>query len=86
MFGDGQTIVWTTLTAGLGVGFLLGVAFGGWFRGAVGPVVRVLCLVCGLALLFADPAADLVGVAIGAVAAILLVLSRRPVGQGGSPG
>jgi TRAP-type uncharacterized transport system fused permease subunit len=78
MFGDWQTIVWTTLTAALGVG-LLSVAFGGWFRGAVGPVVRVLCLVSGLALLVADPGADLIGavIAIGAIGSTM-VFSRAP--------
>jgi TRAP transporter 4TM/12TM fusion protein len=85
MFGDWQTIVWTALTAGLGVGFL-SVAFGGWFRGQVGIYARLLAGLAGLALLYADPAADLAGVAIGAVAAILLLLSRRPVGPRGFAG
>jgi TRAP-type uncharacterized transport system fused permease subunit len=85
MFGDWQTIAWTTLTAGLGVGFL-SVAFGGWFRGQVGIHVRLLAGLAGLALLYADPAADLAGVAIGAVAAILLLLSRRTVGPRGFAG
>jgi len=78
MFGDWQTIMWTTLTAAMGVG-LLSVAFGGWFRGAVGPVVRVLCLVSGLALLVADPGADLIGAAIAIVAiGSTMVFSRVP--------
>ena len=85
MFGDWQTIAWSTLTAGLGVGFL-SVAFGGWFRGRVGIYARLLAGLAGLALLYADPAADLAGVAIGAVAAILLLLSRRPVGPRGFAG
>jgi TRAP-type uncharacterized transport system fused permease subunit len=85
MYGDWQTIAWTTLTAGLGVGFL-SVAFGGWFRRAVGIYVRLLAGLAGLALLYADPVADLAGVAIGALAAILLFLSRRPVGPRGFAG
>jgi TRAP-type uncharacterized transport system fused permease subunit len=66
MFGDWQTIAWTTLTAMIGVG-LLSVAVGGWIGRSVGPVVRGLSLVAGLALLFADPGADLLGAAIAVV-------------------
>jgi TRAP transporter 4TM/12TM fusion protein len=66
MFGDWQTIAWTTLTAMIGVG-LLSVAVGGWIGRPVGPVVRGLSLVAGLALLFADPGADLLGAAIAVV-------------------
>ena len=68
MFGDWQTIVWTTVTAVMGVG-LLSVAVGGWFGQSVGPVIRGLSLVAGLALLVADPGADLVG---GAIAVVVI--------------
>jgi len=76
MFGDWQTIAWTTLTAALGVG-LLSVAFGGWLVGQVHSALRVIFGLAGLALIYADPAVDVAGLAIGAVAATLHLLSRR---------
>ncbi len=76
MFGDWQTIIWTTLTAALGVG-MLSVAFGGWLVGPAGRTVRILCALSGIALLVADLGADIVGGVIALVAACVAVFQTR---------
>ena len=76
MFGDWQTIIWTTLTAALGVG-MLSVAFGGWLVGPAGRTVRILCALSGIALLVADLGADIAGGVIALVAACVAVFQTR---------
>lgn len=84
MFGDWQTIVWTTLTAMIGVG-LLSVAFGGWCFGIVNRWARIVHVVAGLALLDADMLSDMVGASLAAlgVALHLLVGARPGFARGG---
>lgn len=76
MFGNWMDIAWTTATAAAGVA-ALAVAFGGWFLGPAGQVVRSLAGCAGLALLYADPAADVIGAVLAGLATVLQVMRRE---------
>ena len=75
-------LAWTTVTASAGVA-ALAVACGGWFLGQAGWAVRVLAGCAGLALLYADPAADVIGAVIAGLAIVLQVMGKRQ-GEGAS--
>ncbi len=85
MEGPPLTIAWTFFTGCVAIA-LLAVALGGWFIRAANPLERLLAGVAGLALLFADPRADLAGFALLAVVVALHLLRLRagaaPAGAG----
>ncbi|MFC7545624.1 TRAP transporter permease [Plantactinospora sp. GCM10030261] len=76
--GPALGVLWTALTAALGVA-ALAVATGGWLLGAgpAGPSARVLAAMAGLALLFLHPVTIAAGIAL-LIAATLLTVARRP--------
>lgn len=76
MFGNWMDIVWTTLTAAAGVA-AMAVAFGGWFLGPTSMTVRVLAGFAGLALLYADPVADVVGLVVAGLAIGVQLMRKR---------
>jgi hypothetical protein len=61
----------------------LAVACGGWFLGQAGWAVRALAGCAGLALLYADPTADVIGAVIAGLAIALQVMGDRR-GEAGS--
>ncbi|MCE9522025.1 MAG: C4-dicarboxylate ABC transporter permease, partial [Alphaproteobacteria bacterium] len=65
--GDVVTIVWTTLTACVGVA-ALAAAFGGWIIAKANLSERVVAGAAGLALFYADAWSDLAGVGLAAAA------------------
>ncbi|MBA3639867.1 MAG: TRAP transporter fused permease subunit [Acidobacteria bacterium] len=63
-------VVWTAVTAALGIAAFAG-AFGGWILGAARMSERVALGLAGGLLFFADPRLDLLGVALMAVVLVL---------------
>jgi TRAP transporter 4TM/12TM fusion protein len=86
------TVLWTTLTAAIGVG-ALAVGFGGWLWRTANLLERILAAVAGVALFQAQPTLNVVALAV-LLAAILLHLLRvrreisasRAAGGAGSAG
>jgi TRAP-type uncharacterized transport system fused permease subunit len=76
MIGDPATIAWTFSTACLAVA-ALAFSFGGYFLKPANGVERVLAGLGGLALLYADPRVDAIGMTMLAIAAALHVLRVR---------
>lgn len=76
MQGTWTDIFWTTLTAGLAV-TALAAAFGGWILREANLSERVVAGAAGLALFYADPIADAVGMALGVVALAAHVIRVR---------
>ena len=64
------TVLWTALTAALGV-VALSAAFGGWIRGPANGVERALSGAAGALLFFADLRTDATGLALGSLVLIL---------------
>ncbi|MDP9372736.1 MAG: TRAP transporter fused permease subunit [Chloroflexota bacterium] len=76
--GDPLRIAWTFITACLAI-VALAIALGGWFIREANMLERVLAGVGGLALLYADPRFDAVGLVLLVVVAVVHVLrTRRP--------
>jgi TRAP-type uncharacterized transport system fused permease subunit len=74
--GSVPTIIWTFGTACLAVG-ALAVTFGGWLVRPANPVERLLMGAGGLALLYANRTADLLGVTLLAAALAIHLLRVR---------
>jgi TRAP-type uncharacterized transport system fused permease subunit len=68
------TVLWSSLTAALGVA-ALAFGVGGWLRRQANVLERTLAVVAGLLLVYPDITSDLVGVAV-LVAALLLHVGR----------
>ena len=69
-------------TAAIGIASLAG-GLGGWIRGPVGPLERVLLVAAGLLLFFAWPWSDLAGLIVLAVVLILHFTRQSPAPRGG---
>lgn len=76
VLSDPLSIAWTCLTACVAVG-ALAIAFGGYLVKQANTVERVLAGVAGLALLYADPRSDALGIALLVVAAVVHLLRIR---------
>lgn len=76
-------IVVTSLTAALGIG-ALGLAFGGWLRGAIPSPLRWAAALAGLSLCYAEPWTDATGLLLSV--AVLAAQLARSRGQRTSPG
>jgi len=75
--GSAASIVWSSLTAALGVG-ALAFGAGGWLKQRASLPERVLAITAGLLLIYPSSVSDLAGAAILAVAVVLNVRPRRP--------
>lgn len=66
----GAGVLWTTLTAAVGVG-AFAAAFGGWIFGPVTMLQRVLMAIAGVLLFFADLRMDVPGLALCGLVLVL---------------
>ncbi|MBI2832801.1 MAG: TRAP transporter fused permease subunit [Acidobacteria bacterium] len=62
-------VVWTSLTAGIGVG-ALAVAFGGWLKGSANTAERLMAGAAGLLLFYASRVTDVVGLVLFAIVTV----------------
>lgn len=76
VLGDPLSIAWTCLTACVAVG-ALAIAFGGYLVKQANLVERMLAGLAGLALLYADPRSDAVGIALLVVVTVVHLLRIR---------
>ncbi|HEY0737183.1 MAG TPA: TRAP transporter fused permease subunit [Herpetosiphonaceae bacterium] len=76
VLGDPLSIAWTCLTACVAVG-ALAIAFGGYLVKQANTVERILAGLAGLALLYADPRSDAVGIALLVIVAVMHLLRIR---------
>ena len=76
--GDWGTILWTTLSAGVGL-TALAAALSGWFLMKTGWLERVLLLVAGLALLYPERVPDLIGLGLFGTVVVFEIVRRRPI-------
>jgi TRAP-type uncharacterized transport system fused permease subunit len=68
--GDWLNILWTTITAAVGLG-ALAAAFTGWLKIATTKIERTLLIAAGLVLVYPGRLEDLIGIGLFAVAALL---------------
>jgi TRAP-type uncharacterized transport system fused permease subunit len=76
--GDWGTILWTTLSAGVGL-TALAAALSGWFLMKTGWLERVLLLVAGLALLYPERVPDLIGLGLFGTVVVFEIVRRRSI-------
>ena len=76
MIGEPGMIIWTFFTGCIAVA-ALAVTFGGWLLISANVPERVLMGISGLALLYADPLSDMVGLALLVVTVALHCLRAR---------
>ncbi|MBV9791970.1 MAG: TRAP transporter fused permease subunit [Chloroflexi bacterium] len=76
VLGDPLSIAWTCFTACIAVG-ALAIAFGGYLVKQANAVERVVAGLAGLALLYADPRSDAVGIVLLIVVAVMHLLRLR---------
>jgi TRAP transporter 4TM/12TM fusion protein len=68
--GNWQNILWTTVTAAIGLG-ALAAGFTGWLKTATTKVERALLIAAGLVLVYPSLLQDMIGIGLFAVAALL---------------
>jgi len=76
--GDWSNILWTTLSAAVGL-TALAAGLTGWFLMKTGWLERVLLLAAGLVLLYPERVPDLIGLGLFGTVAVFEIVRRRSI-------
>jgi len=74
--GNWENIIWTTITAAIGLS-ALAAGFTGWLKVATTKIERLLLIAAGLVLVYPSLLQDLIGVGLFAAAALLQYRRRE---------